>query len=76
VPITVEIKTRVGAIADLITVFSNMRINIGELNGKDMDGGNSRYHIAASVNSAEQLELLMNRLRRVNGVSEVQREHE
>lgn len=75
VPMTVEIKTRVGAIADLITVFTNMRINVAEISGRDMDDGVSRYNLTASVNSAEQLDLLMNRLRKVSGVSEVQRSH-
>ncbi|MEA4920751.1 MAG: bifunctional (p)ppGpp synthetase/guanosine-3',5'-bis(diphosphate) 3'-pyrophosphohydrolase [Clostridiaceae bacterium] len=76
VPLMIDIKTRVGAIADLISIFTNMRINIGELSGKDFEGGHSKYNISAAVNSVEQLELLMSRLRRVSGVSVVERINE
>ena len=76
VPLTVEIKTRVGALADIVTVFTNMKINIGELKGRDMEDGQSRYTLAAAVNSIEQLELLLNRIRRVSGVSSAERDGE
>lgn len=76
VPLVVEIKTRVGAISDIISVFTNMHINVGKLNGRDMEDGISRYNIEAGVNSIEQLDLLMNRIRKVSGVSDVQRTHE
>lgn len=72
-PLTVDIRTRVGAISDIVQVFTNMKINIGELSGKDMDDGHSTYNLSAAVSSLDQLELLMNRLRKVRGVSEVQR---
>ena len=76
VPLVVEIKTRVGAISDIISVFTNMHINVGKLNGRDMEDGISRYNIEAGVNSIEQLDLLMNRIRKISGVSDVQRTHE
>ena len=38
-----------------------------------MDDGHSSYNLSAAVSSLDQLELLMNRLRKVRGVSEVQR---
>ena len=73
VPLTVEIKTRVGALADIVTVFTNMKINIGELKGRDMEDGQSRYTLSAAVNSIEQLELLLSRIRRVSGVLSAER---
>ena len=75
-PLTVEIRTRVGAIADIVQIFTNMKINIGELSGKDLDDGHSRYNLLAGVNSVDQLELLMNRLRKIKGVSDVVRGNE
>ncbi len=75
-PLTVDIRTRVGAIADIVTVLTNMKINIGEFNGKDLDDGHSQYTLQAGVNSTDQLDLLISRLRKIKGVSEVTRGHE
>ena len=70
-PLTVDIRTRVGAIADIVTVLTNMKLNIGEFNGKDLDDGHSIYTLQAGVNSVDQLELLISRLRKLKGVSDV-----
>ncbi|MBQ9534298.1 MAG: bifunctional (p)ppGpp synthetase/guanosine-3',5'-bis(diphosphate) 3'-pyrophosphohydrolase [Clostridia bacterium] len=69
--IRVVTKTRTGVLADVVTVFSNMKINVNELVVKDMEGGESIFFITVSVSGREQLELVFSRLRRCRGVVDV-----
>ena len=60
--------------ADVVTVFSNMKLNVTEMNARDNDEGNTVFFLTVTVSGLEQLELVMNRLRRCQGVSLVERQ--
>jgi len=66
-------KSRVGVLADVVTVFSNMKINVSELNVKDTEDGMSVFYLTVDVTGRGQLELLISRLKRSPGVSDVGR---
>ena len=69
----VDGENRLGILADVIMVFTNMKLNITELNTREHDGGTCTIFVSTDVNSLEQLDLLMNRVRRVKGIQEVSR---
>ena len=64
---------RLGILADVIMVFTNMKLNITELNTREHEGGTCTIYVSTDVSSLEQLDLAMNRVRRVKGVKEVSR---
>ncbi len=66
-------QTRVGILADVITVFSNAKVNVNELSARDDTEGHSILYITVTVSGREQLEFLMNRIRRCPGVVDVKR---
>jgi len=72
--IRVVAKARPGVMADVVTVFSNMKLNVTEMNARDNDEGNTVFFLTVTVSGLEQLELVMNRLRRCQGVSLVERQ--
>lgn len=72
--IKIVAKARAGVMADVVTVFSNMKLNITEMNARDNSEGNTVFFLGVTVSGMEQLELVMNRLRRCQGVSMVERQ--
>ena len=69
----VLVSNRIGLLADVIMVFTNMKLNITELNTRENDDGTCTLFISTDVSSLEQLDLVMNRVRRVKSVKEVSR---
>ena len=64
---------RVGLLSDLMTQLSNMKINISEMNARQHDDGHCDQYLTITVTDREHLEFVLNRLMRVNAVSEVKR---
>ena len=69
----VLVSNRIGLLADVIMVFTNMKLNITELNTREHEDGSCTLFISTEVSSLEQLDLVMNRVRRVKSVKEVSR---
>ena len=66
--------TRVGILADVIVVFSNAKVNVNELNARDDTAtGQTVLYTTVTVSGRDQLEFLMNRIRRCPGVVDVKR---
>ena len=67
-------QTRVGILADVITVFSNAKINVNEMNARDdTSTGQTILYLTVTVTGRDQLEFLMGRIRRCAGVVDVRR---
>ena len=66
-------KTRTGVLADIVTVISNMKIGVTELNARDTADGQTHIFLTALVNGRDQLSLLMQRIRKSAGVYDVTR---
>ena len=66
-------KARPGVMADVIAVFSNMKLNLTEINARDNSEGNTVFFLSVTVSGREQLELVLNRVRRCQGVSLAER---
>ncbi len=67
-------QTRVGILADIITVFSNAKVNVNELSARDdVATGQTVLYTTVTVNGRNQLEFLMNRVRKCSGVVDVKR---
>ena len=58
--------------ADILQVFSNMKINVTEMNVRDSDG-KGHYFCTVEVSDRDQLETILNRVRKVSGVIEATR---
>ncbi len=70
--IRIKAKAQVGMLADIMQIFSVMKINVTEMNVRDIAGlGN--YFCTLEVKDREQLESILNRVRKVNGVVEAAR---
>ncbi len=65
-------KPRVGILADILQVFSNMKINVTEMNVRDSEG-QGNYYCTLEVSDRDQLESILNRVRKINGVVEAVR---
>ncbi len=65
-------RSRVGMLADVVTIFSNMKINLSELNVKEEDGI-ATFYLTADVSGGEHLELLTSKLKKNKDVLEVTR---
>ncbi len=71
--IRVTAKSRVGAFSDVLGVLTNMKINVSEMNAREAEDGHSDLFLTISVFSAEQVELVLSRILRVNGVTQAKR---
>lgn len=67
----ISAKNRVGILADVLLVFSNAKINISEMTSRDTEDGHSMVYLTIAVSGREQLDMLMNRVRRCAGVIDV-----
>ena len=61
-----------GILADILQVCSVMKINVTEMNVRDSQG-QGNYFCTLEVSDREQLENIMNRIRKVSGVIDVSR---
>jgi len=73
VALRISAKTRTNVLADVVNVFSNMKIGVSELNVKDTSDGETLFFLTALVNGREQLALLMQRIRKSSGVYDIHR---
>lgn len=71
--IALESNDRVGLLYEVTSVIAERRINISGVNTYPLKNKRARLNIAVTINSAEQLNDLMERLRAVAGVSRVHR---
>ena len=73
VALRITAKTRTGVLADIVTVISNMKIGVTELNARDTADGQTNIFLTALVSGREQLSLLMQRIRKSTGVYDITR---
>ena len=73
VALRIVAKSRTGVLAEVANIFSNMKIGITELNVKDNPGGDALFFLSALVSGKEQLNLLMQRIKRSSDVHDVYR---
>ena len=66
-------KTRVGLLNDVLSQLTNMKINVSEMSARDAEDGHADLYLTITVFDLEQLDLILNRLARIAGVSEVKR---
>ena len=71
--VRVTAKNRPGVLSDLVNVLGNMKINVNELSVRDDHDGQNIYYLTITVFDKGQLDLVMQRLRRAGGVSDVSR---
>ena len=71
--IRVTAKSRVGAFGDVLSVLTNMKINVSEMNAREAEDGHSDLFLTISVSSAGQMELVLSRILRVDGVIQARR---
>jgi len=71
--IALESNDRVGLLYEVTSVIAERRINISGVNTYPLKNKRARLNIAVTIDSAEQLNDLMERLRGVAGVSRVHR---
>lgn len=73
VNIVITSMDKTGMMADIMTATSEAKINIFSLNCKTDKNKIATTHIGLDINSLEQLEYIMNRIRRMKGVYNVER---
>ncbi len=66
-------RTRVGILADVITVFSNAKVNVTEMSARDDGEGQTILYLTVTVTGREQLDFLITRVKRCQGVVDVKR---
>jgi len=62
---------RVGMIKDVTSVFSSLKININHLVSKELDKRNSTMSLVFSPKSKEEVNKIITRLKKIDGVEEV-----
>lgn len=73
VNIVINSMNETGMMADIMMVTSEAKINIFSLNCRTDKNNNATTHIGLDITSLEQLEYIMNRIRRMKGVYSVER---
>ena len=71
--IRITAKTRLGILADVVTVFNNMKIGVTELNVRDMPDGKTVFFTSLEVFDTSQLQELITRLKRNHDIYDVSR---
>ncbi len=66
-------KNRVGLLADIVLIMSDMRIDVTNLSARELDDGGALVQAVIQLKSAEQLGQVMIKLRKVSGVLNVSR---
>ena len=65
--------SRVGMLADLTMELANIHVMIHNVSAKDSKDGRSDVHMTITVNGAEHLRSVMARLKKINGVLNIER---
>lgn len=73
VNIVINSMNETGMMAEIMTATSEAKINIFSLNCRTDKNKNATTHIGLDITSLEQLEYIMNRIRRMKGVYSVER---
>ncbi len=71
--VKVVAKNRAGVLSDVVSALGNMKINVNELSVRENADGQSLFFMTISVTGKEQLDLVINRLKRGSGVIDVMR---
>ena len=71
--IKIAANNRVGLLSDVLSQLSNMKINVSEMNARENGDGHCDLYLTITVFDKGQLDFVLNRIARVNGVSEVKR---
>ncbi|MBQ2945666.1 MAG: bifunctional (p)ppGpp synthetase/guanosine-3',5'-bis(diphosphate) 3'-pyrophosphohydrolase [Clostridia bacterium] len=66
-------ENRIGLMADISSQLAAMRINIHNLSAREQKDGSTLTLLTIDVNSAEHLQLILNKLSRISGVYSVER---
>ena len=71
--IKVSVHSQVGAISEVLSVLTNMKIAVTEMSAKAESDGHSDVFLTITVNNREQLELVFSRIGKVRGVIRTKR---
>ncbi len=69
----ISCKNRLGLLADIVLILSDMRIDVTNLSARELDDGGALVQAVIQLKSAEQLGQIMLKLRKVPGVLNVSR---
>ena len=64
---------RTSLLADVATALANMRLPIHGMNARELKDGNSQILVTISVESAEHMQTIMSKLKKIEGVIHVDR---
>jgi len=73
VPLHIEAADRTGLLSDISSVFGETKTNITEIHTKSHPDGTARIHITVEVHGVSHLHSLMDRVRRISDVLDIQR---
>ena len=66
-------EDRDGLLLDVASALTSQRIRMKEINGKNLPGGRCQFTVTFEVNGLEELNIVMKRIRDIDGVLEVKR---
>jgi GTP pyrophosphokinase len=69
----IEANDQVNLLLKLATTLANLHITVHSLNARDLENGGAVVSMTVAVNSVEHLQYVMQKLRAVPGVEDVQR---
>ncbi len=69
----VFVRDRIELLADITAQLASMHVMIYSMQARQIEGGHGEMTVTVGVNSLQHLQEVMARLRRVNGVEEVER---
>ena len=64
-------KSRLGLLADVALVFTNMKINVHELSARDLNDGYAVIFAMVEVSGMAQLDSIISKLKKINGVLDI-----
>ena len=71
--LAIECESRVAMMADVANVLADMRVMINAINTRDLKNGNSIIYITITVKSTDFLNIVISKLKGINGVESVTR---
>ena len=66
-------KDRAGLVMDIATVLNSLNAKVRTLSARDSGSGNAITHVTLEVKNASELKFIMNRIKNIQGVSQVMR---
>ncbi len=73
VKLALEMVDRPGVLAKVLSAIADERSNIRNLDAKTFEGSNARVTLVLSVEDREQMQRVMDRVRKLDGVTDVER---